>query len=61
VKRIDHIGVFAVDVPVDIGWAICVLHRDQTFSRTCKGCGVGVRSPIAGTYIVNSRAGKERP
>jgi hypothetical protein len=45
-KRIDHLGAFAVGVPKDIGWAIVELHDDHTVSRTCKGCGVSVRSPI---------------
>lgn len=45
-KRIDHLGWFAVGVPVDIGWAIVVLHNDHTITRTCKGCGVQARTPI---------------
>jgi len=46
-QRIDHLGVFAVGVPVDLGWAVAVLHADRTVSRTCKGCGVEARTPIA--------------
>jgi hypothetical protein len=48
-KRIDHLGMFAVGVPQDIGWAIVVLHDDHTISRTCKGCGVAVRTAIGPT------------
>lgn len=46
-RRIDqYIPVPAVGVPVDMGWAIGVLNADETFTRTCKGCGVRVTSPI---------------
>ncbi len=45
-KRIDYFGGFRVGVPKDIGWAIVVLHEDRTVTRTCKGCGVEVRSTI---------------
>jgi hypothetical protein len=43
--RVDYIGLFQVGVPVDIGWGIAVVHDDQTVSRTCKGCGVSIRTP----------------
>jgi hypothetical protein len=45
-QRLDHFGLFQVDVPVDSGWGIAILHDDHTVSRTCKGCGVSVRTPI---------------
>jgi hypothetical protein len=46
-KRIDHLGWFAVGVPVDVGWALVVLHDDHTVTRTCKGCGVEKRSAVS--------------
>lgn len=55
-KRIDQIAVFAVGVPVDLGWAIAVLHADHTVSRRCKGCGVEVRTPIAPSGRVDEAA-----
>jgi hypothetical protein len=42
--RVDYIGLFKAGVPVDIGWGIAILHNDQTVSRTCKACGVSVRT-----------------
>jgi hypothetical protein len=45
-QRLDHFGLFQVGVPVDIGWGIAILHDDHTVSRTCKECGVSVRTGI---------------
>lgn len=44
-RRVDYLGLFQPEVPVDIGWGIAILHADQTVTRTCKGCGVSVRTP----------------
>jgi len=35
-----------VGVPFDLGWAIGVLHANDTVTRTCKGCGVSVTTGI---------------
>jgi len=46
-RRIDqYVPVPGVGVPLDMGWAIGVLNADETFTRTCKGCGITVTSPI---------------
>jgi hypothetical protein len=46
-RRIDHyFAAPAAGVPIDMGWAIGVLNRDDTFTRTCKGCGVQVTTPV---------------
>lgn len=44
--RVDYIGPFAVEVPVDIGWAVAVMHENDTVTRTCKGCGVSATSAV---------------
>jgi hypothetical protein len=47
-KRIDHyVMVPNVGEPVDLGWAIGVLNADETFTRTCKGCGVRVTTAVS--------------
>jgi len=44
--RLDHIGLFRVGIPEDIGWGIAVYNADDTLTRTCKGCGVSATSAV---------------
>jgi hypothetical protein len=45
-QRHDQFAVMTVGVPVDLGWAWAVLHRDGTVTRACKGCGFRVTTGI---------------
>lgn len=46
-QRIDqYVRVPGVGVKLDMGWAIGVLNADETFTRTCKGCGITVTTPV---------------
>jgi hypothetical protein len=45
-KRIDSWNAAEVGVPFDLGWGIGVWRADGMVSRTCKGCGVTVSSPV---------------
>jgi len=45
-KKTDAYVMFQTEVPTDIGWAMAILHDDNTVTRTCKGCGVTSRDAI---------------
>lgn len=45
-RKLDHFFMAEVEVPVDLGWGIAVLHADHTVTRTCKGCGVSARTAV---------------
>lgn len=44
--HVEYLGVFQVDEPKDIGWAICLMHDNMTMTRVCKGCFVSATSRI---------------
>ena len=45
-KRIDSYTLATVGVPFDLGWGTGVWNADHTVTRTCKGCGVSVTTPV---------------